>query len=76
MSDFNDTLGAGSYPEPEYYEKDIIGKIVITYDLDASIPSNWNYEDTISNIKESLNDYIDLSDYKDIEIELDMKDEE
>ena len=37
-NDFNDTLGAGSYPEPpEEKEKKITGKIVITYDLDEDI---------------------------------------
>lgn len=69
-SDFNDTLGAGSYPEPpEEKEKKITGKIVITYDLDAVAPSKWDKETIVADIKENLDDYIYLKDYEDIDVD-------
>lgn len=67
----NDTLGAGSYSEPsEYKEKNITGKIVATFDLDALVPYNWDSEDVKNDIEENLKDYVDLCDYIDLDIDL------
>lgn len=70
-SDFNDTLGAGSYPEPpEEKERSISGKVVITYDIEGDVPDKWDKETIIADIKENLDDYIHLKEYEDIEIDL------
>lgn len=70
-NDFNDTLGAGSYPEPpEEKMQTISGKVVITYDIEADVPDKWDKETIIADIKENLDDYIHLKEYEDIEIDL------
>jgi len=67
----NDTLGAGSYPEPpEEKEKNISGEVTITFNINATIPRNWDEEDIEADIKERLGDYIDLNDYRSIDVEV------
>lgn len=63
--------GGGSYPSPsEYAEKTINGTVVLTYNLNADVPINWNDEDIIDNIKNNIEDYIDINDYLDIEVDI------
>lgn len=77
MNDINDTLGAGSYPEPsEEKEKHISGKVVLTFEIDSQVPSNWDIEDIEDDLKRNLREYVGLYDYEEIEIDLDMKEEE
>lgn len=71
MYDSSDALGAGSYPEPlEGVEKDIYGTVTITYRIDASVPSKWDNEDIINDIKNNLDDYINVKEYEDIEVDI------
>jgi hypothetical protein len=55
---------------PEVPEKQIGGKIILTFDIDTEVPENWNEEDIKYDIKRNLRDYIGLYDYEEIEIEL------
>lgn len=67
----NDTLGAGSYPESqEEKEKNISGQVTITFNINATVPEDWNDEDIEEDIKENLSDYIDLNDYRTIDVEV------
>lgn len=69
--DFNDTLGAGSYPEPpEKKEKHFYGKVVLTFNIDADIPRHWNIDDIEDDLKRNLKDYVGLYDYEDIDIDI------
>lgn len=71
-NDFNDTLGAGSYPEPtEEKMQTISGKVVITYDIEADVPDKWDKETIIADIKENLDDYVYALDFKNMDIDLD-----
>jgi len=70
-NDFSDTLGAGSYPEPpKSKEKHINGKVVLTFDIDSDVPSDWNIEDVKNDLKRNLKDYVGLYDYEDMDIDL------
>jgi hypothetical protein len=70
-NDFNDTLGAGSYPEPpEEKEKNVSGQVTITFNIRAEVPEDWDDEDIEEDIKERLSDYVDLNDYRTIDVEV------
>lgn len=70
-NDFNDTLGAGSYPEPlEEKEKNISGEVTITFNINATIPEDWNEDKIEEDIKDKLSEYIDLNDYRTIDVEV------
>ena len=70
-NDFNDTLGAGNYPEPpEEKEKNVSGQVTITFNISAEVPEDWDDEDIEEDIKERLSDYIDLNDYRTIDVEV------
>lgn len=63
------SLMVNDYPEPpEVKEKNINGKVILTFGIDADVPEDWNYEKIIEDIKQNLSDYID--DYEEIEIEI------
>lgn len=67
----SDTLGAGSYPTPyEEKEQNVSGTVIITFNIDASVPANWDDERIIEDIKENLEEYIDIREFKDIEIDI------
>lgn len=63
-------LGAGSYPEPkEKKEKTMRAKVYISFDIEESIPENWEIEDMEEYIKEHYNEFEKLN-FKIEEIEL------
>ena len=71
VDDYGDTLGAGSYPEPDVErEKSITGTIVLTYDLDCEVPASWDRDEIIEDIKEHLDDYIYIKDIEEIEVDI------
>jgi len=77
MTEANDTLGVGSYPEPlEEKEKYISGKVVLTFEIDSEVPSDWDIEDIEDDLKRNLREYVGLYDYEEIEIDLDMKEKD
>lgn len=70
-NNFSDTLGAGSYPEPlEQQEKNISGEVTITFNIEATVPESWDEDEIEKDIKECLGDYIDLNDYRTIDVEV------
>lgn len=51
-------LGAGSYPTPREEDTEVLkGKICVTYTFETEVPSEWNYEDIIDDIKNNLSEY-------------------
>ncbi len=65
------SLNVTDYPTPpEVADKAISGTITVTFNLDAEVPSSWNEDAIISDIKKNLNDYIFLNEYSDIEIDI------
>lgn len=69
--DSNDTLGAGSYSSPTEEEEQLItGRVIITFNIDASVPADWNRDRIEEDIKENLDEYIDIREFKDIEIDI------
>ncbi|MCM1052483.1 MAG: hypothetical protein NC483_00675 [Ruminococcus sp.] len=65
--------GAGSYPEPpEIKENHINGKVMLTFDIDADVPSNWTLEDVEDDLKRNLRDYVGLYDFEEIEVNIVM----
>ncbi len=71
MNDYSDTLGAGSYPSPVEEEEQLItGKVIITFDIDTSVPADWDRDQIEEDIKENLDEYIDIREFKDIEIDV------
>lgn len=61
----------GTYPEPpEIEENNITGTLIITYHIDADVPKKWDKKDILEDIKQNLTEYISLSDYEDIEIDV------
>lgn len=71
MNDYSDTLGAGSYPGPTEEEEQLItGKVIITFDINASVPATWDRDRIEEDIKENLDEYIDIRGFDDIEIDI------
>ncbi len=69
--DSSDALGAGNYPSPIEEEEQVIsGEITLTYRIDASVPKSWDIDQIEDDIKENLDEYIDIREFKDIEIDI------
>lgn len=69
--DSSDALGAGSYPSPVEEEEQVIsGEITLTYKLFGYVPKKWNRDQIEEDIKENLDEYIDIREFKDIEIDI------
>lgn len=52
-------LGAGSYPEaPEYEERTLKAKVMVTYEIETEIPASWDDETIEDDIRSNLDDYI------------------
>lgn len=65
-----DSFGAGSYPTPlEEEEKHIKAKVYVSFNVEYDIPSKWNTEDILDDIKENIND-LEWYDFEIDEIEL------
>ena len=71
MYDSSDALGAGSYPSPVEEEEQLItGKVIITFDINASVPAGWDRDRIEEDIKDNLSDYISINEFDDIEIDI------
>lgn len=71
MYDYQDTLGAGSYPSPVEEEEQVIsGTVIITFNIDASVPACWDRDRIEEDIKENLEEYIGIREFKDIEVDI------
>lgn len=69
--DSSDALGAGSYPSPVEEEEQVIsGEITLTYKLFGCVPKKWDRDQIEDDIKENLDEYIDIREFKDIEIDI------
>lgn len=69
--DSSDALGAGSYPSPiEEEEQLVTGEVTVTYQIYDYVPKNWNIDQIEDDIKENLGEYIDIREFKDIEIDI------
>ncbi len=69
--DSSDALGAGSYPSPiEEEEKLVTGEVTVTYQIYDYVPKNWDIDQIEDDIKENLDEYIDIREFKDIEIDI------
>ena len=69
--DSSDALGAGSYPSPVEEEEQVIsGEITLTYKLFGYVPKKWDRDQIEDDIKEKLYEYIDIREFKDIEIDI------
>lgn len=69
--DSSDALGAGSYPSPVEEEEQVIsGEITLTYRIDASVLKSWDRDRIEDDIKENLDEYIDIREFEDIEIDI------
>lgn len=69
--DSSDALGAGSYPSPlEEEEQLVTGEVTVTYQIYDYVPKNWDIDQIEDDIKENLYEYIDIREFKDIEIDI------
>lgn len=69
--DSSDALGAGSYPSPiEEEEQLVTGEVTVTYQIYDYVPKNWDIDQIEDDIKENLDEYIDIREFKDIEIDI------
>ena len=69
--DSSDALGAGSYPSPIEEEEQVIsGEITLTYKLFGYVPKKWDRDQIEDDIKENLDEYIDIREFEDIEIDI------
>lgn len=69
--DSSDALGAGSYPSPiEEEEQLVTGEVTVTYQIYDYVPKNWDIDQIEDDIKENLDKYIDIREFKDIEIDI------
>lgn len=69
--DSSDALGAGSYPNPIEEEEQVIsGEITLTYKVFGYVPKKWDRDQIEDDIKENLDEYIDIREFKDIEIDI------
>ena len=56
--------------ELEEKEKNISGEVTITFNINATIPEDWDEDKIEEDIKERLSNYIDLNDYRTIDVEV------
>ena len=64
------SLMVHDYPEPpEVKEKPIKRTVILAYEVEVDVPECWEEDEISEYIKNNLGDYIDPSDYEDIEIE-------
>lgn len=71
MDDYQDTLGAGSYPSPyEEKEREVTGTVVLTYKIKANFPDSWNQNDIEEALENYLFDYIDYKNFDDMELDI------
>lgn len=69
--DSSDALGAGSYPSPiEEEEQLVAGEITVTYKIYDYVPKNWDKDRIEEDIKENLDEYVDIREFEDIEIDI------
>ena len=69
--DSSDALGAGSYPSPiEEEEQLVTGEVTVTYQIYDYVPKNWDIDQIEDDIKENLYEYIDIREFKYIEIDI------
>lgn len=69
--DSSDALGAGSYPSPiEEEEQLVTGEVTVTYQIYDYVPKSWDIDQIEDDIKENLDEYIDIREFKDIEIDI------
>lgn len=58
-------MGWGVYDYPSPHEKEYIeieGKVYVTYDIKIEVPKKWDDETIIDDIKENIDEYIQLAD--------------
>lgn len=71
MYDSSDALGAGSYPSPiEEEEQLVTGEVTITYKIYDYVPKNWDRNRIEEEIKENLNEYVDILEWENIEVDI------
>lgn len=58
-------MGWGVYDYPSPQEKEYItieGKVNVTYDIKIEVPKKWDQEMIIEDIRENIDEYIQLAD--------------
>lgn len=69
--DSSDALGAGSYPSPVEEEEQLVtGEITLTYKIYEYAPKDWDRDQIEDDIKENLDEYVDIREFEDIEIDI------
>lgn len=52
---------------PEVDEKEVTGRIIVTYMFNTTVPTSWNHEDVENELRSNLSDYID--EIEDVELD-------